>query len=80
MIEFEPTDTVDDLKQRVHEVVGYHPDWQVLYYEDISRGFIRGFKLQDGKTLADHGVHENGIVRILQRYNYRAGSMDINGG
>jgi len=67
MMEVQLTDTVDYLKEKLYEKgMAWSPSQQALFYEDYPTA--RGLKLQDGKTLADHGVRETGVVHVLLHY------------
>ncbi len=73
-IQMERVNTVEDLKRKIcdHEW-GIDPFSSTLFYTEQGRGF----KLRDGMTLADQGVHRNGVIHVLLRY--RAGG-EIMGG
>lgn len=58
-LEVDPSDTIENIKQKIQEKEGITPDRQRLVYG--------ARKLEDGRTLADYGIGKEATLHLLQR-------------
>jgi ubiquitin len=58
-IEVEPTDRIDDIREKIQAVTGTPPDQQRILY--------KGRQLDDGNTLQDYGIQKDDRISIVLR-------------
>ena len=56
-LDVESSDSVENVKQKVQDKIGFPPDLQFLVFA--------GNSLQDGRTLADYNVMREATVQLL---------------
>ena len=59
-LEVEPGDSIDNVKEKIRDKTGFSPDAQRLFWGEKE--------LENGRTLADYNIPEEGTLRLrLQR-------------
>ena len=69
-LEVEPGDSIDNVKQKIQDKIGFSPDSQKLIFD--------GIELVNGRTLADYNVQKGSTVYLRLRSN-KAMQLDTNG-
>lgn len=57
LLEVQPSDSIQQVKQKIQDETGIVPQKQQLYFA--------GVLLEDGRTLADYGVQSGDVLRLV---------------
>ena len=52
-----PSDTIKNVKAKLQDKEGYHPEWRRL--------FFAGKELLDGHTLSDYNIQRDSILEVI---------------
>ena len=55
-LDVEPTDRIEDIKDKIYDETGKSPDKQVLIFADKS--------LEDGNTLQDYSIQKDSVIQV----------------
>jgi hypothetical protein len=57
-LDVEPSDTIENLKQKIQDKEGIPPDQQSIYFGEIL--------LEDGLTLSDYSINKDSVLRMVR--------------